>query len=202
MGSPRPATRTVPAYLPEALAASNVGTWHSVADLQRYVADEAAAAMFGLDPVETAAGIPLSRYACALHPADRTVFSDRVDRVTENGGLFVMEYRTTPREGVVRWVLARGRYERDPATGEMAGRGILIDITESKLDGHVEDCALFVAPQVHHHPLDRAADLALEAREVIEAIDGRDGPILRQAVDALLWAVGRALARRTDGGCN
>ncbi|WP_244625479.1 PAS domain-containing protein [Methylobacterium mesophilicum] len=182
--------------MPEALAASNVGTWRTGQTVQHYITDETAAALFGLDPEQAAEGVPLLNYSRAVHPADRAVFHEKIDRVTEYGGLFVIEYRTMPRAGALRWVLARGRYERDPLTGEMQGRGILIDITESKLDGHVEDRALFIKPHTHKHPLDRAADLAVETRQAIDQVGGHEGQALRHAIDALLWLLGRTLARR------
>ena len=188
--------RTVPAHVPEALAASNVGTWQTGQTVHHYIVDEAAAALFGLDAAEASEGVLLMNYSQAVHPADRALFHDKISRSVRYGGLFVVEYRTIPRPGVTRWVLARGRYERNPSTGEMQGRGILIDITESKLDGHVEDRAFFMKPHADDSPLERVAALALETRQVIEEIETKDRPILLRAIHALLWAVGRALARQ------
>lgn len=202
MAVPNVVMRIVPAFVPEALIASNVGTWQTGQSLQHYIADETAAALFGLDASDTAEGLSLAVYSRAVHPDDRAGFRDRLSRVTEHGGLFVHEYRMVPREGVVRWVLARGRYERDPVTGEMRGRGILIDITDSKLDGLAEDRALFVKLDAGKHPLDRAAELAIKTREAIDEIEVHEKSVLRLAVDALLWALGRALARRTTSTLN
>jgi hypothetical protein len=191
--------RTVPAHIPEAFAASNVGTWQTGQSVHHYIVDEAAAALFGLDAAKAAEGFLLMNFLKAIHPGDRKLFRDRIGRSIEHGGLFVMEYRTTPRPNEVRWVLGRGRYERNPATGEMQGRGILIDITESKLDGHVDDRALFIAPDAGGSPLERAATLALEAREAIEKIEDRERLVLLRAIDPLLWALGRVLARHATG---
>jgi hypothetical protein len=90
-------------------------------------------------------------------------------------------------------VLARGRYERDSVTGSMTGRGIIIDITDSKMDGQVEDRAIFVAPQREGPSLDHIAALTLEARQEIDDLGVSKSSPLRRAVDTLLWAVGRAL---------
>lgn len=189
-------TQLLPAYVPEALAASNVGTWRTGHTPHHYIADETAAALFGLDPAQAAKGPLLLHYLRAVHPADHGLLNDKLNRVTEEGGLFVVEYRTMPPGGPLRWVLARGRYECDPKTGEMQGRGILIDITDSKLDGHAEDRAMFIKPNEVKHPLDRAAELAIETRKSIDEIEGDEGRALRNAVDALLWLLGRTLARR------
>lgn len=193
-----PATRTVPAYVPKALAASNVGTWRTSQTIQHYVTDEIAAVFFGLDPRQAAEGLPLLYNSRAVHPADRGLFHDKVNRVEEHGGLFVIEYRTMPLGDALRWVLMRGRYEQDPVTGEMQGKGIIIDITESKLDGHVEDRALFIEPHAYKQPLDRAADLAVRTRQAIDEIGGHEGKALRQSIDSLLWLLGRILARQKN----
>jgi hypothetical protein len=190
------APRAVPAFVSEALAASNVGTWQSGHDLQHYIADDATAALFGLDATEAAKGLPLANYSRAVHPTDRLLFHDKLDRVMEQGGLFVIEYRTLPRPDHLRWVLARGRYDRDPMTGAMRGRGIVIDITESKFDGQVEDRALFFEPEQASDPLELAADHAIGARRAIDETDEPEGSTLRHAIDTVLWHLGRRLARR------
>lgn len=192
------ATRSVPAFVTAALTASNVGTWQTSRDGRHLTTDATTAALFGVGADAATLGLPLSKFTRALHPADRAAFADKHARMVAHGGLFVIEYRTTPSPRSVRWVLARGRYERDPATGEMQGRGICIDITESKLDERVEDRAFFrdVSVGVDETPLDRAAALAIEARRVIDTMGAEDRPALRQAVDGLLWAMRRALARQ------
>lgn len=190
--------RTVPAFVPEALAASQVGTWRTDLMAESYIVDETTAAFFGLDPGKAALGLPLSQFVHVIHPADRGVFNAKHRRVAEQGGLFVVEYRTVPRPNEVHWVLTRGRYEHDPETDTMQGRGICIDITESKLDGHVEDRALFMVLDGPGTPLDRAAGHAIEARKAVDEIEGKEANRLRHAVDALLYLIGRALALRAD----
>jgi hypothetical protein len=189
-------TRAVPAFMPAALAASNVGTWEINVAEGRVVADAITAALFGLDPGAAAHGLSLMCYVRGVHPEDRPVFHDKLEPVRREGGLFVVEYRTRPDPGEVRWVLARGRYERD-ATGRMQGRGICIDITEGKLDGKAEDRVLFALGPTHT-PLEQAADAAIAAREAIDRLQEPGRRTLRQRVDALLWDVGRAIARESD----
>ncbi|KMO11901.1 PAS domain-containing protein [Methylobacterium platani] len=189
-------TRSVLAFVPDALSASQVGTWTTDVINDRTVCDAAAAALFGVDPNLAAEGLPLAAYARVIHPDDRAGFHDKLNRVREHGGLFVVEYRAFPAPGDRRWVLARGRYERDDRTGGMTGRGIVIDITESKLDGRAEDRAFFIAEEDTETPLERAAACAIQTRQAIDEFDGPEGLGLRRSVDALLLALGRALARR------
>ncbi|MFX6326661.1 hypothetical protein ABTF74_19700, partial [Acinetobacter baumannii] len=45
-------------------------------------------------------------------------------------------------------------------------------------------------------PLERLASYALQARRTLDDVAEHEKPALRLAVDALLWAVGRAIAKR------
>lgn len=194
---PTPITRSVLAFVPNALTASQVGTWETDPYTDNTLSDAATAALFGVDPDQAALGLPLATYARAVYPDDRDALYDTLMRVREHGGLFVIEYRTLPNPADLRWVLARGRYERDEKTGVMIGRGIVIDITDSKLDGRAEDRAFFLMEDDNETPLDRAAALTIQTRHAIDEVSGAEGLGLRRLVDALLLALGRALARRT-----
>lgn len=194
-----------PDFVLGALAASQVSTWETDVTRGRTMTDAATAALFGLDAWEAGQGLPLAQFIDAIHPADREMVRQRIAVIGEQGGPFVVEYRTCPAPGTIRWVLARGRYEHDRFAGGMVGRGIVIDITESKRDGHVEDCALFLAEEEEDvsdedpaglSRLDRAAAHAIATREAIDGLDERDRGDLRRIVDLLLLSFGRALARR------
>lgn len=206
---PQPA----PSFVLGALAASQVSTWETDVTLGRTMTDAATAVLFGLDPREAGQGVPQERFIDAIHPADREMVRERVALMGEQGGLFVVEYRIRPSPGTIRWILARGRYERDRFTGGMVGRGIVIDITDSKLDGHVEDRAFFLvdgnpaeeAPAgeppldeslLDESLLDLAAGHAIATREAIDRLDEIERGELRRFVDLLLLSFGRALARR------
>lgn len=193
---PNQITRSVLAFVPGALTASQVGTWETSFANNCTFSDATTAALFGVDPNLAAKGLPFSTYVRSIHPDDRAAFNDKIGRVREHGGLYVVEYRTVPTPGDLRWVLARGRYERDEHTGEVTGRGIVIDITESKLDGRTEDRAFFIMEEDAEPPLDRAAACAIQARQAIDEVDGPEGLGLRRSVDALLLALGRTLAYR------
>lgn len=193
---PNPLTRSVLAFVPDALTASQVGTWETDPLRDYTLSDATTASLFGVDPDQAAKGLPLATYVRAVHPEDRAALYDTLGRVREHGGLFVIEYRTYPTPGDLRWVLARGRYGREARTGAVTGRGIVIDITESKLDGQAEDRAFFLMDEDDEAPLDRAAALALQARQAIVEVPGTEGIGLRRLVDTLLLALGHALARR------
>lgn len=191
-----PKTSSILSFVPSALMASRVGAWEYDATNDRTVADAATAGLFGIDVDEASLGLPIDLYTKRIHPDDRPNFRQKLDILQDRGGLFVIEYRTCPSPTDVRWVLARGRYERDPRTGHTIGRGIVIDITESKSDGHVGDPAFFVAQTANGPSLAQIASMVLEVRSQIDELGERSDSPLRRAVDALLWIIGRTLARQ------
>lgn len=203
-GMPYTLLQSIPAFVPEALASSQVGVWYTDFDKNKAVCDATTAAIFGVDAIDAASGINISHFVRAIHPHDRAMYEVRTKRMRENGGLYVVEYRTVPRPGEVRWILVRGRYERDPSSGNIFGRGIVIDVTDSKLDGMIEDKVCFLAPDAPEtmSPLDRTADHMLRAREAADDYTGRDAPALRRTINAVLWVVGRLLARQSVAQMN
>lgn len=181
--------------LPDALIASQVGIWETDLSNDRTVADAVTAALFNLDSMQAALGLPLAAYVEAILPADREAFFTSLDRVSEHGGVFVGEYRISAGARGVQWVLARGHFERDEQTGEVVGRGIIVNTTESKLNWPVEDRTFFVLHK-NEPPLERLATYALQARRAVDDVGEHEKSALRLAVDSLLWAVGRAIARQ------
>lgn len=192
-------TEAVLAFVPSALIASQVGTWESDITGDRTVADAKTASLFGVDPEAATLGLPLLSYTRNIHPDDRAKFEQKLGGIRDHGGLFVIEYRTRPTPTDLRWVLVRGRYERDPRTGHVIGRGIVIDITESKGDGRVEDRAFFVRHAAAEASLEQVAHLALEVRNEIDELGETADSPLRKAIDTLLWVIGRSLVQRRDG---
>ncbi|ACB79370.1 PAS fold-3 domain protein [Methylorubrum populi BJ001] len=181
--------------LPDALIASQVGIWETDLGNDRTVADAVTAALFNLDSMQAALGLPLAAYVEAILPADREAFFTSLDRVSEQGGVFVGEYRVSSGARGLQWILARGHFERDEQTGEVVGRGIVVNTTESKPNWPVEDRTFF-ALHKNEPPLERLATYALQARRVVDDVGEHERSALRLAVDSLLWAVGRAIARQ------
>ena len=194
-------TQSSQAVLPfvrDALTSSNVGTWDY--DLQRRLifCDPVMSEMYGLTAEEGERGASPDCFSAVIHPADRERFGAKRRSMTENGGLFVIEYRTVVRARV-RWVLSRGRYDRDGTGQVVRGRGIAIDVTDGKQDGYADGLAFFTSTEVDpialgSNALERAAEHALAARSAIDAL-GMRGLSLRADIDALLLRLGRQLAK-------
>lgn len=191
-------TRSVPAFVPKALAALQVGVWEIDVARGRAVCDATAAMLLGLDPAEAAAGMPVRTFGRFIHPDDVAGFIAGAERLREANGVAVLEHRLLLRPGDVRWVQLRGRSTRDPVSNSMLGRGIIIDLTESRIAGPSGGVA---SPEAAYSneaetPLERAAGHALDARAALDACEGPDAAPLRRSIDAVLWSIGRALARR------
>jgi hypothetical protein len=193
MGMLQIATQSVPAFLLEALAASKVGAWEYEAAIDCLRCDSIMADLYGLTPEEATNGIPIARINRIIHHDDRGRSRQKRELMLERGGMFVIEYRIVV-DDAVRWVLVRGYYGRQ-AVGEVHGRGIIIDITDSKYGGHVEGEAFFIAADKMTDPLDRAAHHAIEARRAIDQMSKKDNRIMREIVDMLLLIIGRATAK-------
>ncbi|MGU3363065.1 PAS domain-containing protein [Methylobacterium sp. M6A4_1b] len=179
--------------LQQALDSSDlIGKWDYDVPNDRVYADALVALVFNIDPAATAAGASLDAFTAGVHPDDRERFMHEIKRSTETGLPCTFEYRVCSADGVVRWVLDRGRITLDEAGRPLRGSGVLIDITQSRLieneDGLQQTCQ-------EPHPLERAAEHYLAARQVIHELPE---PLLHRLSDMLLLEVGRALAKLTD----
>lgn len=175
------------------LAAPSIGVWETDFKADRTRGDAVMARLFGLSDAEAAEGVTVSRLLSAFHPDDLMQDQERRRRVREEGGVFVWEHRVVPAPGVVRWVLARGHYGRD-ANGRMFGRGIVIDVTDCRNDGHTDGPARFLtAHEVPGSALERMAEHMLEIWEMGRDLDAEAAKPLQPLIRALLQELGRQI---------
>ena len=66
-----------------------------------------------------------------VHPQDRAAVMARWRRAVAEGGPYEMEYRpaAAPPDGNERWLLSRGRLDRDAAGRPVRAAGVLLDVT-------------------------------------------------------------------------
>jgi PAS domain S-box-containing protein len=111
------------------LAAGEVGTWLWDSVTDRVVADANMARMFGVSAADAAGG-PISVYLRAIHPDDRQRVEREIARSLAEASAYEVEYRLVAADGAIRWVLARGRAERNDR-GEILGLpGVVLDVTD------------------------------------------------------------------------
>ena len=179
---------------PLPLATPSIGLWESDIVADRTRGDAVVARLFGLSEAELAEGVPIARLLSVFHPDDLMQDQERRRRVVEDGGVFVWEHRVVPAPGIVRWVLARGHYRRD-ASGRMFGRGIVVDVTDSRSDGHTEGPARFLSARAGPDSLlERMTERVLEIERMGRDLDADAAKTLRPLIERLLLELGRQIA--------
>ncbi|MCJ2064023.1 PAS domain-containing protein [Methylobacterium sp. J-088] len=173
-----------------ALAASDVGTWEWHLDDEILRCDAVAAEMLG---VPRARGGSFGSLLKRVHPEDQPRIEALIDDLRRQGGLFAAQFRTVPEADDVRWVLARGRFNRDAGDFVREARGIVIDVTASSRAG-VLDEATFRATDVETGGIDRVAELALMLFESAANLGQQQFDRLKPVLDVLLHEIGRQLA--------
>lgn len=113
------------------LGAAEIGTWEFDLLSNRVWADANLAEMFHITPAEAAGG-PVEAYIRSIHPDDRVRVNSAISDAIEQDHLFEAEYRIVGSEGAVRWVVARGRLEKNAAGTAIRLPGVAVDITSRK----------------------------------------------------------------------
>lgn len=179
---------------PLPLTAPSIGVWETDIEADRTRGDAGMARLFGLSETEAAEGVAIARLLAVFHPDDLRQDQERRRLVVEEGGVFVWEHRIVPAPGVLRWVLARGHYQRD-ARGRMVGRGIVLDVTDSRSDGHTEGPARFLSTrEAPGSLLERMTERALDIERMGRDLDPETAKLLRPLIEPLLHELGRQIA--------
>ena len=142
--------------LDSALIAGEVGTfeWDVISD--RLWGDHNFERIFGIT-LDASGAAPLATYVAAIHPADRDRVLQRLQQSLATGCDYEAEYRV--RTSVPpRWVIARGKVERDWTGRVIRFPGVVLDETERK------EAELLLSAQ------NRALQLVAAAAPVTEAL--------------------------------
>ena len=175
-----------------ALAASDVGTWEWHLDDEILRCDAVAAGMLEVPRARGDRGGSFTSLLDRIHPEDQLRIEALIDDLRRQGGLFAPQFRTVPGADDVRWVLARGRFNRDAGNSMCEARGIVIDVTASSHAG-VLDEVTFRATDVEAGGIDRVAELALMLFESAANLGQQQFDRLKPVPDVLLHEIGRQL---------
>ena len=93
---------------------------------------EGSIALTGYSPSELE-GISSPHYGDLIHPDDRDMVWDCVQRAIKNGRPFVIEYRIRDKKGDQRWVWEQGRAVGQDNNGGIILEGFISDISERKI---------------------------------------------------------------------
>lgn len=105
-------------------ATDEAGIWTWCLERNVLYADTALAGLFGLDAVETLAGLPVDRYVARIHPDDRGRVAKSMSDAVIGGMPYFEEYRVKDGYGETRRVMALGRCFRDRSGNPVHYAGI------------------------------------------------------------------------------
>jgi PAS domain S-box-containing protein len=113
------------------MAAAEVGTWDWDVRRDRLYVDANLQRLFGVSDDEARGG-ELAAYLRSIHPDDREAIAGEIAHVVATGGQYEMQYRVVRPDGTVRWLVARGKPERDAEGRVVKLPGVVIDVTRQK----------------------------------------------------------------------
>ncbi|QDU46369.1 Autoinducer 2 sensor kinase/phosphatase LuxQ [Symmachiella dynata] len=117
--------------LESTLAAAEIGTWEFDAVKNTVRADPNLARMFDVS-LEDEASNALESYLKAIHPDDQKRVTEGIEQAIKAGSTYENEFRIVGSGNEVRWVVARGRVERDNTGQAIRLPGVAMDISERK----------------------------------------------------------------------
>ncbi len=191
------------ALLEESQRSARVGSWEWDVRTGALTWSEELYRIYGLDPDGDA--ISFDQFMALVHPRDRNVVEEKIDRAMRNSEAFGFEHRIITPGGTVRILQARGRaiIGADGDVVRMIGSGQ--DITERKQE---EERGQFLAEAGHaltssldyQETLRRVAELAVPRVADWAAVDVlTDGEVSRVAIahpDPAKLALAEEAARR------
>jgi PAS domain S-box-containing protein len=108
---------------------AEIGTWDWDLASGRLDWDGRCKAMFGLAPESSSS---FSDYLLAIHPDDRAMVQQALDRAVADEAEFDLDYRTRWPDGSVHWIHDRGSMIRDVTRRPARMVGIAFDVTRRK----------------------------------------------------------------------
>ncbi|MFN3889518.1 MAG: sensor histidine kinase [Beijerinckiaceae bacterium] len=151
-------------------ASQGIGTW--VWDVERnlVVADHRFAKAFGVDIDEVARGVPMEAFFAAIVEDDRARVETALRDAMREHAVYRCEYRVRTGDGRIRWLLAAGRCEFDPAGKPTRFPGAVVDISERKaVEEHKELLANELSHRIKNIFTVVQGMTAMSAREHMEA---------------------------------
>jgi PAS domain S-box-containing protein len=113
-----------------AASAAGIALWEWDLRTDRIWIPEVGRRLYGVGPDEM---IDMPGFFAVIHPDDRSRVTDAIQRAVNGTQPYAVEYRIILRDGVVRWLAATGRLERDELGKAVLVRGVSLDITPRKV---------------------------------------------------------------------
>ena len=116
--------------LDTATEAGGIATWVMDVPTLRIYGDVNLTRFFDVSPADADGG-PLASYVAAMHPDDRPRVEAEIAAALASGDSYSAEYRVRSADGE-RWVLARGRIERDADGRPTRMTGAVLDVSDRR----------------------------------------------------------------------
>ncbi len=98
-----------------------------------FYGDTNMAYLYGISDEQAAGGLTYDEFINLIHTDDRDRVTAYMRQVlADDTEVYETEYRTRDREGAIRWLIVRGRIERDKAGKPTSFPAVVVDITERK----------------------------------------------------------------------
>src|SRR5205085_12021544 len=114
----------------EAQQLARLGTWQWDIEHNTVSWSEELYGLFGTEP--GALDASFEGYLEQIHPDDRQMAREHVERALADGQPFVFEHRVTQPDGSERWLQARGRVITDDAGQAIRMQGTAQEVTEAR----------------------------------------------------------------------
>jgi len=155
---------------------SGVFTWDISTD--QFFADSAFARVFGLDPVDTMAGLPMERYLNRVHPEDKARVAKAVHDAVVSGHPCQQNYRVESGNDFYTEIMSFGRCFRNTDGTPAQYAGIVFPVVPVVQESvTLQD----LCGQAHRAALKSGRlDIARTLRDVLEDLSDEPAPALRQ----------------------
>jgi len=137
------ALRESEANLAASQAQARLGSWSRDVATGRGVWSREMFRLFGCDPARGAP--PFAEFLTRLHPEDRPTVVTALERVAREGGSLLVEFRSDPARGPLRWFEGRASARTDESGRVLALIGTTQDITERK---HAEEAVKILSQAI------------------------------------------------------
>jgi PAS domain S-box-containing protein len=118
------------ARLAEAQRIGHIGSWEMDIPGNRITWSDELCRIYGVDP--SAFGGNLDGYLSLVHPEDRAVARERIEKALRTGGPFAFEHRVVHPDGAVRTIFGQGEVFLDANAQPVRAAGTGQDITERR----------------------------------------------------------------------
>jgi PAS domain S-box-containing protein len=175
--------------LSEAQALAHLGSWTWDIPTDRVTWSDELYRIYGLVPGSVE--VTFESYLERVHPDDRPLVREQVERAVADAKPFIFEHRLVHADGIVRWSLSRGRVLTDDHGTPVRMVGTAQDVTERKRLDELRDSILATVSHELRTPLTAILGFAITLHERGESLDHDT----RAEITAHLTSQGRKLDR-------